>query len=171
MRFYGYLKGEADCNYLTDDFNTDYQGIGGATVGDVNNSGAAVGAVSAMQLWHTAPPNYAINDLGIEGGAGWVRASCDNPSGCITVGWNPNNDGNKGTGWKFKVSCEERGFPIVVCPPMDVVQAAVTHLNNCTVTNGSITIPLPDVTGCADNDGDDPKKWVVRLSRLMPMVI
>ena len=53
-------------------------------------------------------------------GAGWVEATCSNISGCITVEFAPTNDGNKGTGWNFDVSCLARdagiNVPDVILP-------------------------------------------------------
>ena len=50
----------------------------------------------------------------LSAGAGWVEATCTNTSGCITIEWTPNRDDNKGTGWKFDVSCQARAASISV---------------------------------------------------------
>ena len=39
------------------------------------------------------------------GGGGWIEASPSNPSGCLTVEFRPDGDGNKGSGWTFDVEC------------------------------------------------------------------
>ena len=89
----------------------------------------------------------------IENGAGWVEASCTNISGCITVGWNPNGDSNKGLGWRFSTSCSPRTFDIS-CPTTGDGNApnGIASYDGLTVGCGqNITLPVPAaaVDGCA----------------------
>ncbi len=39
------------------------------------------------------------------GGGGWIEASPSNTSGCLTVEFQPDGDGNKGSGFTFNVEC------------------------------------------------------------------
>ncbi len=40
-----------------------------------------------------------------QGGAGWVDATCNNLSGCLTLRWAPNGDNIKGKGWTVVPEC------------------------------------------------------------------
>ncbi len=89
----------------------------------------------------------------VENGAGWVEASCTNVSGCITIGWNPNGDNNKGLGWRFSTSCSIRSFDIS-CPTTGDGNApnGIASYDGLTVGCGqNITLPVPAaaVDGCA----------------------
>ncbi len=89
----------------------------------------------------------------VEHGAGWVEASCTNVSGCITIGWNPNGDENKGLGWRFSTSCSPRTFDIS-CPLTGDGNApnGIASYDGLTVGCGqNITLPVPAaaVDGCA----------------------
>ncbi len=45
------------------------------------------------------------------GGGGWIEASPSNTSGCLTVEFRPDGDGNKGTGFTIEVECIREGGP------------------------------------------------------------
>ncbi len=82
-------------------------------------------------------------------GAGWVEASCTNVSGCITIGWNPNGDNDKGTGWTFTTSCSPR-MSTISCPNQgDFPYDGLTI--GCDL---SVNLPVPpaSLSGCAGQD-------------------
>ena len=88
----------------------------------------------------------------VEYGAGWIEASCTNVSGCITIGWNPNGDNDKGLGWRFLTSCSPRTFDIN-CPTSGDGNApnGIASYDGLTVGCGQdITLPVPAATvdGC-----------------------
>ncbi|MFK7978962.1 MAG: T9SS type A sorting domain-containing protein [Saprospiraceae bacterium] len=91
-------------------------------------------------------------------GAGWVEASCQNVSGCITIGWNPNGDSNKGLGWLFSTACAPRTFDIS-CPITGDGNApnGIASYDGLTIGCGeNTTLPVPAVAidGCAGSNNN-----------------
>lgn len=87
-------------------------------------------------------------------GAGWVEASCANISGCITIGWNPNGDNNKGLGWLFTTSCVSR-YATITCPT-DIENNGKFPYDGLTIgcgTNLTVPVPSPNIGGCALGEG------------------
>ena len=87
----------------TGDAFTVYGGPCGATAAGIGIAGASVGSQVLTGASGVDANGNAIAP-GLRGGAGWVDATCNNLTGCITIGWNPNGDVNKGTGWTINVT-------------------------------------------------------------------
>ena len=87
-------------------------------------------------------------------GAGWVEASCNNASGCITIGWNPDGDGNKGNGWNFTSTCVDREADLICSTTVDLANPS-TLLGYDGLTIGCseailLPVPPPFLLGCAN---------------------
>lgn len=86
-------------------------------------------------------------------GAGWVEASCENVSGCITIGWNPNGDKEKGIGWKFETACIRRN-DAMLCTDMDesnpISISAYDGLSIGCSMDITLAVPPPILRGCVE---------------------
>lgn len=139
--FYVY---DGDCSLANGDIDPDVgvDGLDDNNALDPNNyiqfAGNSPGQMT--QIGGTGTVNF---------GTGWIEASCTNVSGCITIGWNPNGDDNKGTGWTFNTTCTPR-LAEISCPnggdfPFDDLTIGC-QLN--------VVLPVPPATlsGCAGTD-------------------
>ncbi|MEM9885622.1 MAG: T9SS type A sorting domain-containing protein [Bacteroidota bacterium] len=84
-------------------------------------------------------------------GGGWVAASCENTSGCVTFVFNRNNDGVAGTGWTFSASCVNResySFPAAG------TNTRITSADDVCSPDGlvGVSVDIPDYSDCDGND-------------------
>ena len=94
--------------------------------GNVTLVGSSVGST-------TSTPTGSAPDFG----TGWAQATCENASGCLTVGFNPDGDGAKGNGFTFTTSTDSFSPEIDDCPSFTVTVPATCN------TPATVTIPLP----------------------------
>ena len=76
-------------------------------------------------------------------GGGWVQASCENPSGCITFEFIRNGDNVKGAGWDATIECVQREGEFS-CP---LKREFFFVADECNVID-QVQIPLPTVGSC-----------------------
>ncbi|NJL74975.1 MAG: HYR domain-containing protein [Saprospiraceae bacterium] len=76
-------------------------------------------------------------------GGGWVEASCENVSGCITFEFIRNGDRIKGAGWSASIECAPREGEFS-CP----IQREFLYIaNECNLID-EVQIPLPTIGSC-----------------------
>lgn len=86
-------------------------------------------------------------------GAGWIEASCENASGCITIGWNPNGDKEKGIGWKFETACIPRNAGIACTDMVENTPVSIAAYDGLSIgcsMNITLAVPPPIFRGCAN---------------------
>ena len=139
-----------------------YDGVCELANGDTNpNSGTpgqddnfALEPDKYIEIGGTTPSSMTqISGTGTAAfGAGWIEASCGNVSGCITIGWNPNGDGNKGKGWEFTTSCTDRE-EIIFCTAViyESETGQIDAYDGLTIgcgTSITLAVPTPYLDGC-----------------------
>ena len=121
--------------HISDNFSiydSNKVGAGALIVGNVWG-----GAVSGMTA-DTKGPAYSVDVFG----KGWAMASCKNLSGCLTVSFNDNGDGDKGEGWKFTVECATKPTTLTCGTSQILAQA------NCALGYARNSWKAPAATYC-----------------------
>ncbi|MEM0992054.1 MAG: dockerin type I domain-containing protein, partial [Bacteroidota bacterium] len=84
-------------------------------------------------------------------GGGWVAASCENTSGCITFVFDRNNDGVAGSGWTFLARCANReGYSF----PAAGTSERITSADDVCAPDGlvGVSVDIPLYSDCEGNE-------------------
>ncbi|MEM9990947.1 MAG: hypothetical protein AAF738_04230, partial [Bacteroidota bacterium] len=83
-------------------------------------------------------------------GGGWIQASCENITGCVTLKFERNGDYVRGAGFTASVSCVARPDTYLDCSRLEQFNGSGQHVvvANCGSGTAPISIPVPAYYMC-----------------------